>query len=141
MGVIVALFSGALMSIQGVFNTKVTEQTSMWVAAGWVQLSAFLTCAALWLWAGREPVAPLLQVSPRYVLLGGVLGAGITYTVVKSMSGLGPAQAALLIVVSQIVVAYCIELFGLFGVEKAAFEWHKLFGALIAVAGIIIFRK
>lgn len=141
MGVMIALVSGALMSIQGVFNTKVTEQTSMWVATGWVQLSAFLTCAALWLWAGREPVAPLLQVSPRYVLLGGVLGAGITYTVVKSMSGLGPAQAALLIVISQIVVAYCIELFGLFGVEKATFEWHKLFGALIAVAGIIIFRR
>ena len=135
MGIIIALISGALMSIQGVFNTKVTEQSSMWVAAGWVQFSAFLTCVGIWLFTGR------LQVTPKYVLLGGVIGALITYTVVKSMSGLGPAQAALLIVVSQIVVAYCIELFGLFGVEKADFQWRKLIGALVAVAGIVIFRK
>ena len=129
------------MSIQGVFNTKVTEQSSMWVAAGWVQFSAFLTCVGIWLFTGRQPVGDLLQVTPKYVLLGGVIGALITYTVVKSMSGLGPAQAALPIVVSQIVVAYCIELFGLFGVEKADFQWRKLIGALVAVAGIVIFRK
>ena len=141
MGIIIALISGALMSIQGVFNTKVTEQSSMWVAAGWVQFSAFLTCAGIWLFTGRQPVGDLLQVTPKYLLLGGVIGALITYTVVKSMSGLGPAQAALLIVVSQIVVAYGIELFGLFGVEKADFQWRKLIGALIAVAGIVIFRK
>ena len=141
MGIIIALISGALMSIQGVFNTKVTEQSSMWVAAGWVQFSAFLTCVGIWLFTGRQPVGDLLQVTPKYVLLGGVIGALITYTVVKSMSGLGPAQAALLIVVSQIVVAYCIELFGLFGVEKADFQWRKLLGALVAVAGIVIFRK
>ena len=47
MGIIIALISGALMSIQGVFNTKVTEQSSMWVAAGWVQFSAFLTCLGI----------------------------------------------------------------------------------------------
>ena len=29
-GFIIALISGALMSIQGVFNTKVTESSSMW---------------------------------------------------------------------------------------------------------------
>ena len=108
---------------------------------GWVQFSAFLTCVGIWLFTGRQPVGDLLQVTPKYVLLGGVIGALITYTVVKSMSGLGPAQAALLIVVSQIVVAYCIELFGLFGVEKADFQWRKLIGALVAVAGIVIFRK
>ncbi|CUX56040.1 hypothetical protein BN3589_00127 [Clostridium sp. C105KSO14] len=36
-------------SIQGVFNTEVTKQTSVWVAAGWVQLTAFITCVVIWL--------------------------------------------------------------------------------------------
>ena len=40
-GFLVALISGALMSVQGVFNTEVTKQTSLWVSTGWVQLSAF----------------------------------------------------------------------------------------------------
>ena len=37
-GWIVALISGVLMSIQGVLNTEVTKQTSLWVSTGWVQL-------------------------------------------------------------------------------------------------------
>ena len=33
-GFLVALISGALMSIQGVFNTEMTKQTSLWVSTG-----------------------------------------------------------------------------------------------------------
>ncbi len=57
------------------------------------------------------------------MLLGGVIGAGITWTVIKSMDQLGPAKAALLIVISQLIVAYVIELLGLFGVDKTPLEW------------------
>lgn len=139
-GFLIALLSGALMSIQGVFNTEVTKQTSVWVSAGWVQLTAFLTCLVIWTFTGRPSIGGLWQVQPKYVLLGGIFGAFITYTVIKSMETLGPAKAALLIVVAQIIIAYGIELFGLFGVEKADFEWKKAIGALIAIAGIVIFR-
>ena len=141
MGFIIALLSGALMSIQGVFNTEVTKQTSVWVAAGWVQLTAFITCLVIWLFTGREPVAGLMQVTPKYVLVGGIMGALITYTVIRSMGSLGPAKAALLIVVSQIIIAYAIELFGLFGVEKAPFAWNKIIGAVIDIGGIVIFER
>ena len=140
-GILTALLSGALMSVQGVFNTKVTRQTGVWVSAGWVQLTAFVTCAAAWLLSGRQSVGALLSVEPKYMLAGGILGAFITYTVIRSMESLGPARAALLIVVSQILVAYGIELFGLFGVERAAFAWRKALGAAVAIAGIIIFRS
>ena len=117
-GFLIALLSGALMSVQGVFNTQVTKTTGMWVSNGWVQFSAFLLCAVAWLIAGRDSVGALWKVEPRYVLLGGVIGAGITWTVIKSMASLGPAKAALLIVISQLIVAYVIELLGLFGVDQ-----------------------
>lgn len=139
-GIIIALISGALMSIQGVFNTEVTKQTSIWVSAGWVQLTAFLTCILMWMFTGREQVTGLWQVQPWYMLTGGIMGALITYTVIKSMGTLGPAKAALIIVVAQIIIAYGIELFGLFGVEKVGFEWKKAIGAAVAIIGIVIFR-
>lgn len=139
-GFIIALISGALMSIQGVLNTGVTKQSSVWVSAGWVQLTAFFTCVLIWYFSGRPSVAAIFHVEPKYLLLGGVIGAFITYTVIKSMGTLGPAQAALIIVVSQIIVAYGIELFGLCGVEKVGFEWKKLIGAAIAITGIWIFH-
>ena len=72
--------------------------------------------------------------------MGGVIGAGITWTVIKSMEMLGPAKAALLIVVSQLLVAYIIELLGLFGVEKSPLEWRKVIGMGIALIGVAIFQ-
>lgn len=139
-GLIAALVSGALMSIQGVFNTEVTKQTSLWVSTGWVQLSAFFVCVAAWMFTGRGSISALWQVENKYTLLGGVIGAFITVTVIQSMGALGPARAAMLIVVSQLLVAYVIELLGILGVEKAAFEWRKAVGMAMAVIGIIIFK-
>lgn len=139
-GILIALLSGALMSIQGVFNTEVTKQTSLWVSAGWVQISAFAVCVLAWLFTGRESIGTLGQINNKYTLLGGVIGAFITATVIKSMSSLGPAKAAMLIVISQLAIAYVIELFGMFGVEKQPFEWRKILGMLISITGIVIFK-
>ena len=140
MGILIALLSGALMSIQGVFNTEVTKQTSLWVSTGWVHLSAFLVCVVAWLYNGRQSVGALMQVDNKYTLLGGVIGAFITVTVIQSMSQLGPAKAAMLIVISQLAVAYLIDLFGMFGVDKEPFEWRKVLGMAIAIVGIVIFK-
>ena len=135
-----ALISGALMSIQGVFNTEVTKQTSLWVSTGWVQFSAFMVCVFAWLFTGRQSISALWQVDNKYTLLGGVIGAFITITVIQSMGTLGPAKAAMLIVISQLVVAYVIELLGMFGMTRQPLEWRKVLGMLIAIAGIVIFK-
>ena len=120
-GILTALLSGALMSIQGVFNTEVTKQTSTWLAAGWVQISAFAVCLAAWCITGREPIGDLFRVKPWYLLLG-------------------PAKAAMLIVISQLAAAWLIELFGLFGMEKTDFTVRKLLGMAVAVVGIVVFQ-
>ena len=139
-GFIIALISGALMSVQGGFNTQVTKTTGMWVSNMWVQFSAFIVCLVVWFVAGRDPIGGILEVQPRYMLLGGAIGAGITWTVIKSMDQLGPAKAALLIVIAQLIVAYVIELLGLFGVDKTPFDWKRAGGLLIALIGIAIFQ-
>lgn len=139
-GFLIAILSGALMSVQGVFNTQVTKTTGIWVSNGWVQFSAFFLCLTVWFFTGRDSIAAIAKVEPKYMLLGGVIGAGITWTVIKSMESLGPAKAALLIVVSQLIVAYVIELSGLFGVDKEPLEWRKIGGMLLALVGVAIFQ-
>jgi transporter family-2 protein len=141
MGLIIAIISGALMSIQGVFNTGVTKQTNIWLSAGFVQLTAFIVCVVAWFVTGRESnIGALFRIDHKYMLLGGAMGAFITFTVVKSVDSLGPARAIMLIVTAQLLVAYGIELFGMFGIEKANFEWRKVIGMVIIIGGIIIFK-
>ena len=138
-GFIIAIVSGALMSIQGIFNTNVTKSSSIWVAAGFVQLTALATCLIMWFFNGRPEVSGELRVDNKVSLLGGVIGAFITFTVVKSVSELGIAKAEITIVVAQIIVAYLIELFGLFGSKKAEFSWLKLLALIIAAGGVFMF--
>lgn len=138
-GFIIAIVSGALMSIQGIFNTNVTKSSSIWVAAGFVQLTALATCLIMWFFNGRPEVSGVLRVDNKVSLLGGVIGAFITFTVVKSVSELGIAKAEITIVVAQVIVAYLIELFGLFGSKKAEFSWLKLLALIIAAGGVFMF--
>lgn len=129
------------MSVQGVFNTGVTKETSVWISAGFVQFTALIVCIAAWFITGRESnVGALFQVGNKYMLLGGVMGAFITYTVIMSMNSLGPARSVMLIVTAQLVIAYLIELFGMFGVDKVDFQWRKVLGLAVIIAGIITFK-
>lgn len=140
-GMLIAIISGALMSVQGVFNTGVTKQSGIWMASAFVQLTALLVCIMAWFVTGREgTVASLFSVDRKYMLLGGAMGAFITYTVIKSVDFLGPAKAIMFIVTAQLVVAYLIELFGMFGEEKVPFDMRKLLGIGLMIAGILVFK-
>lgn len=139
-GILIAILSGALMSVQGVFNTQVTKASGIWAASAFVQASALVVCLAAWLFTERGPLQEIFRVQPKYMLLGGAIGAFITITVIKSMDALGPAKAVMIIVISQLLVAYIIELFGWFQVEKQPLEFRKVLGILIAIAGCILFK-
>lgn len=140
-GFLIAILSGALMSAQGVFNTGVTKQTSIWITASFVQFTALIVCLGAWFITGRQGnFLSLLKINNKYMLLGGVMGAFITYTVIKSVDTLGPAMANMFIITAQLFVAYLIEVFGICGSEKVPFEWRKLVGLLFVITGIIIFK-
>jgi len=139
-GFLIAILSGILMSVQGVFNTQVTKASSMWSTNAFVQFTALLVCLAAWGFTDRSNLLSVFEVQPKYMLLGGVIGAFITLTVIRSMDALGPARAVMFIVVAQLAAAYLIELFGLFGTEKQPWEWRKAIGMAVAIAGIIIFK-
>ena len=97
-----------------------------------------LSCGMVF--TGRQSFGGLWTVRPWYMLLGGAIGAFLTYTVIRSMDTLGPARAVMLIVIAQLLVAYVIELLGLFGVEKQPLEWRKVIGMGMAIVGVIIFK-
>lgn len=139
-GIFIALLSGALMSIQGVFNTGVTKSSSIWTANIFVQATALLVCVIVWGITDRMPLTSVFKVEPKYMLLGGAIGAFITFTVIKSMDMLGPAKAVMLIVIAQLMIAYLIEVLGIFGVEKQPIEMRKVIGMLVAIAGIVMFK-
>ena len=69
LGILVAAISGAIMSVQGVFNAEVTKQTSIWLSSAFVQISAFVVCVLAWFITGRDgAISSLWHGSDRHVV-------------------------------------------------------------------------
>jgi transporter family-2 protein len=139
--ILFALLAGLLMSVQGVFNTRLMDSSNMWATSTWVQFTAFLVSIIMWLITSRQNLLSVFNVSNKLYLFGGVIGAFITFFVIKSISTSGPIYATMLILLAQLAVSCLIEACGLFGTEKLCFEWSKVIGIALMVAGIIVFKK
>ena len=124
-GILIALLSGALMSVQGVFNTELTKQSSLWVSTGWVQI--FLLCWFVFclVFYRRQSIGTLARVQHKYILLGGVMELFITIYRFRACLLLDLPKRLMFIVVAQLAVAYLIELMGLFGVEQGGISVEK----------------
>jgi transporter family-2 protein len=138
-GIFFSAVAGSLMSIQGVFNTRVSEKIGQWQTNILVQAIGLLSAiAALFIFKGGD-FSRLKEVNKLY-LLGGVIGAAITFSVIRGMSSLGPTLAVLAILIAQLVTASLFDFFGLCGTERLDFHFTKILGVIIMITGIIIFK-
>lgn len=139
-GFIMAIVAGAAMSVQGVFNTRLSDKIGLFESNMIVQGSAFLLALiAMWIF-GNGSLKEISGVNKLY-LTGGAIGFVITVTVMLAISKLNPTLAISTILIAQLLVAALIDAFGLFGSEKLAFGLTKYIGIALMIAGVLIFKK
>ncbi|MDO5516921.1 MAG: DMT family transporter [Clostridium sp.] len=138
-GIIFAIVSGISMSIQGVFNTKLSEKIGLWETTVIVQGIALICSIIISLFIRNGSYSNLKNTS-KYYLLGGVLGVVITYTVMKSVSSMGATVGIGIILIAQLLAAALIDAFGLFGSDKIKFTLNNFIGIAIMIIGIVIFK-
>ncbi len=139
-GFIFAVIAGAIMSIQGVFNTRVSEKIGIWESNVFVQGTAFIVALLIMLILGNGSFSSLSSVDNRIYLTGGILGVAITATVMLAVGKLSPTLAVSAILVAQLITAALIDAFGLFGTPKTPFGWNKYVGILLLIGGIVLFK-
>lgn len=139
MGIVFSVLAGLLISLQGVFNARVSEKAGLWETAAIVHGVGFMVSLAVVFWLGNGDFRKITQVNFLY-LLGGALGVFIVFSVMRSILTLGPTYSVMLILVTQVLVASVIDGFGLFGCAMAKFNATKFFGIAVMIAGILIFK-
>ncbi len=127
------------MSVQGVFNTKLSEKIGLWETNVLAQGIAFLVAIIATFFIGDGSFRSIRNANKLY-LLGGVLGAVITFTVMKGMSALGPTLAVAAILIAQLTAAALIDHFGLFGVQCIKCGLKQFIGVAIMILGIVVFK-
>ena len=127
------------MSLQGVFNTRVSEKIGLWETNVFVQGTGLIVTLIILLIAGNGNFKAIKEVNKLY-LLGGVLGAIIIFTVMQGITSMGPTYSIATILVAQLLAAGIIDSFGMFGAEQIKFTLSKFIGIGIMIVGIIIFK-
>lgn len=135
-----SIVAGALMSIQGVLNTRLNDKIGLYESNAFVQATAFVISLIFMLIFGKFSSFKELTSINKLYLLGGVLGMGITITVMLSIKNLSATYAISIILISQLLVASIIDAFGLFESKKIPFMWNNYVGVIIMIIGVIIFK-
>lgn len=143
---LIAGLAGALMAVQGTFNAQAGKIIGLTPATFIVNLLGSVTAALLlcFFQPGGKGFGEILQKIPSmpfYAWLGGPIGVAIIYGVAVSIPRLGVGMATTGIITLQLLAAYAIDHFGLFGREHLPFNWIKLLGILLLAAGSYLLLK
>ncbi|MFD2444579.1 DMT family transporter [Bacillus sp. CGMCC 1.16607] len=138
-GILFAIMAGVFISLQTVFNTRVSEKVGSWATTTLVLGLGFFTSLPIFLLTEDANLLSFGRINKLY-LLGGILGVGIVFCIMQAIRLLGPAFAISIVLVSQITIAVLIDTFGWFGFEIIPFTTGKLFGLGLMIAGIVVFK-
>jgi transporter family-2 protein len=138
-GIIFSIAAGVFISLQGVFNTRMSEKIGFWETNTFVHGSGFAFTLILLLTVGKGSFSKLGEVNRLY-MVGGVLGVLILFSVMNAISALGATYSVAILLVTQLIAATVIDSFGLFDSPVIKFDITKLFGIIIMIIGIIVFK-
>lgn len=139
LGIIFSILAGIFVSLQSVFNTRVSDKVGLFETTVIVHVTGLIVAiAAMVLW-GDGSLKRIGEVNKLY-LLGGAFGVIIIYSVMRGISLLGATFSVSILLVTQLIVATTIDIFGLFDSPQIKFDFTKPLGILIMIAGIVVFK-
>ncbi len=133
--VVAAALAGALMTIQGTFNSALLKRIGVANMAVLVSLIGFLAAVVVFFIWGRWSKLTHVVGAPWYAWLGGILGVVIIVGVAFAIGHLSAALAISSIITAQLATALIVDHFGLFGSEKVGLSWLRAIGFVLMVIG------
>ncbi|WP_054024806.1 DMT family transporter [Bacillus sp. FJAT-28004] len=139
LGLLFAVLTGSLVSLQNIFNSKVNERVGTWTTTTLVLGMGFLASFTIGIVFEGEQLFALQNMKPWY-WFSGLIGVGVVTCLVQGIKRLGPTYAISIVLTSQLGFALLWDSQGWLGVEKVAFTTNKWLGVLVIVSGIIVFK-
>jgi transporter family-2 protein len=137
-----AVAAGLAGSIQVSLMSRLGERIGVLEA---LAFSATLTAAlaVIVLLLARQSLAGLERAvhQPWWVLLGGVMGLIIVFTITYAGPRIGVAATVGILIASQLVMGAAIDRWGLFGSDRVALHWPRLVGLALLAAGAALSLK
>lgn len=138
-GILFSILAGVFISLQGVFNSRVSEELSPWHTTTIVHLIGFVFSGIIYLFI-RDGKRKGFQEVPLVYVLGGVLGVVIVIGEMAAIQLLGISVAIAILLIAQLLCAFLVDVRGLFGMNKIQITIHQVIGMGMMIAGVTIFK-
>ncbi|KZD28195.1 hypothetical protein BW897_08925 [Bacillus cereus] len=139
-GFSLAILAGISISLQSVFNTKVNEIVGQWLTTACV-LGIGLISSVLFHIITEKSISVNFYTANYLFYISGLFGIGLIICIMGAIKSLGPAYTVLISLITQLVVALCVDTFGLFGMERVPIQINKLIGIGLLIVGVGIFKN
>jgi transporter family-2 protein len=139
LGIIFACIAGSLVSVQSIFNSKVSEHAGSWVTTALVLGLGFAASLMMGMLFEGGHLFEFQNMKPWY-WMSGFIGVGVVTCLVHGIRLLGPTLSTSIVLISQLAFALLWDSLGWLGLEKVPFTFKQLIGVLVIISGIMIFK-
>ncbi|MDR7073107.1 DMT family transporter [Fictibacillus barbaricus] len=136
-GSLFAFFGGAFITLQGVANSRISQDIGTWQTATITQLTGFILAFIILLFMKDRNWKQFKQVKPLY-LIGGAFGAFVIFSNVTAIHLIGVTVSIAVLLIAQLGLAFIIDSKGWFGVIKQKMELPQFIGIGLMVTGVLI---
>ncbi|MBC7180725.1 transporter family-2 protein [Roseovarius sp. MBR-51] len=141
LALILMAVAGLAVAIQAPLNSALGRTIDSSVAAAAVSFGVgFVALVLLVALSGDSAAFGRAALAPRWLLLGGLLGAFFVWASLWSVPVLGVLTTAATLILGQIVGAMVLDYIGAFGIAARDLSWTRLTAALLVGAGVILSR-
>ncbi|QJD83061.1 DMT family transporter [Cohnella herbarum] len=138
-GSLFALIGGALITLQGVANSRISQDIGTWQAATLTQFTGFAAALLILLLVKERNWQSLREVKPIY-LTGGAFASIIIYSNITAIQQIGVTLTISALLIAQLSLAFIIDGTGWFGVMKIRMKWPQFIGIGLMITGVILLK-
>jgi transporter family-2 protein len=131
----VGLIGGLAIGLQAPLASIINQRIGILESVFIIHLGGLIAVSVLLLFSKGGNLAQW-QTVPWYALAGGVLGVTLISAQVYIIPNIGVAAALTLIIAGQLLMATCVDHFGLLEIQAKSLSWERISGLAIVLLGV-----
>jgi bacterial/archaeal transporter family-2 protein len=138
-GSLFAFLGGAFITLQGVANTRISQDIGTWQTATITQFTGFIVSLFVVMVLRGKNWKKLKNVKPLY-LTSGAFAAIIIFSNVASIEYVGVTLSISVLLIAQLSLTFLIDGKGWFGIPKQKMRLPQFVGIAMMIVGVAILQ-
>lgn len=138
-GLLFACMAGFFITLQGVANSRISEEIGTWQTATITQFTGFMTALLILLFVKEKRWQGFKEVKPLYLTSGAWAAIIITSNMI-AIHHVGVTLTVAAVLIAQLSLTFLVDINGWFGVVKQEMRVPQFIGIALMVIGIVLLK-